>query len=69
MESPYLDGVRYLSREEEAAIRRAREQRAELENIKLKLDDAESIQFMRNVNNGVQEWKDESNVWLHALIH
>ena len=61
MEAPYLEGVPYLSREEEALARRlwlSRQDKAAVMDIKLRDDDPESLEFVRRVRNEIDGWKN-----------
>lgn len=57
MEAPYLQGVHYLSREEEAVVRDKRRQKENLPDVSIHREDTFSLEFMQNVRTGIEAWK------------
>ena len=60
MEAPFLEGVPYFSRDEEAAARAiaiARQDKASLPDLTIKKDDAEALEFVRRVREEIAVWK------------
>lgn len=69
MEAPFLEGVPYLSREEEASARRmslARQNRQGFADIKLKADDLDSIEFVQRVRHDIELWRNREEVGVAA---
>jgi len=67
MDAPFLEGVPYLSRDEEALARRisiARQDRYGVADIQLKIDDLESIEFLRRVRQEINVWRNSNTVSL-----
>lgn len=65
MEAPFLQGVPYFSREEEAAARSialARMSKSSVADIHLNPSDVESFKFLRRVRQEVFDWKLRSTV-------
>lgn len=59
MEAPFVDGVSYLSREEEITARRIALQKREkhaIIDIQLRADDEESLKFLQRVRDEVDAW-------------
>ena len=57
MEAPFLRGVPYLSRQEEATVRRIRQQKANLVDIEIRENDADSIKLIASVRDGIAAWR------------
>ena len=57
MEAPYLQGVPYLSRQEEAKARRSRQAKFVLNDIVIKETDQESIRFIESVRDSIDVWR------------
>jgi hypothetical protein len=62
MEAPYLHGVPYLSREEEAAARAAQQARSTMPNIELNETEWESLMFLENLRDTIDAWRDGRKV-------
>lgn len=65
MEAPFLEGVPYLSRDEELLARKnakARQDRYGIADIQLKNDDHESIEFVRRVRHEIHLWRTTNTV-------
>ena len=65
MDAPFLEGVPYLSREEEALARElelSRLNKTSIADIQLKSDDTESITFVQRVREEVEVWKKRTTV-------
>ncbi|KAI9872401.1 MAG: hypothetical protein M1830_001690 [Pleopsidium flavum] len=63
MEAPFLEGVPYLSRDEERLARRqniARQDRFGFGDIQLKSDDFDSIDFVRRVRQEIHVWRSSN---------
>lgn len=59
MEAPFMEGVSYLSREEENTARRIVLQKSEKHaviDIQLRADDEESLKFLQRVRDEVDTW-------------
>lgn len=70
MEGPFIDGVSYLSRAEEATARRLeaqRQDRASITDIKIRDTDTATLQFMQRVRQEVLAWKNSLLVRLAFL--
>ncbi|KAL9612774.1 MAG: hypothetical protein Q9167_002659 [Letrouitia subvulpina] len=64
MESPFLEGVSYLSRDEEITARRIALQQSEktaIIDIQLRADDEESVEFLQRVRGEVDAWLKQNN--------
>ena len=57
MAAPFLNGVHYVSREEERTARRSHEQDANRPDIVIGEDDLESIRLLDCVRYGISAWK------------
>lgn len=71
MEAPYLEGVHYFSRVEEAIARQIaaqRQDRASIADIQPRTDDAESIELLRRLEEEVVAWKNRTHVRLFMNI-
>lgn len=69
MEAPFLEGVPYLSREEEASARRislARQNRDAAPDIKINAEDLDSLEFVGRVRHEIQAWQNRVEVSLAA---
>jgi len=69
MEAPFLEGVPYLSREEEASARRislARQNRNNTADIQIKADDLDSLDFVRRVRHDIEVWQNRDEVSITA---
>lgn len=69
MEAPFLEGVPYLSREEEALARRmllARQNRTAVADIQIKADDLDSLDFVRRVRHDIEVWRNRDEVSITA---
>lgn len=69
MEAPFLEGVPYLSREEEASARRislARQNRNYTADIQIKADDLDSLDFVRRVRHDIEVWQNRDEVSITA---
>ena len=62
MEAPFLEGVPYFSREEEATARRLRDERAVYTDIDIDRDDLESLKFVKAVTDEIDAWKAHRGV-------
>lgn len=65
MEAPFLEGVPYYSREEEAAARAialARQNKASVPDLTIKKDDTEALEFVRRVRQEIDAWKKRTAV-------
>jgi len=65
MDAPFLEGVPYLSRDEEARARSnaiARQDRNRFKDIFIPEGDLESLQFVRTVRQEILEWQNRSTV-------
>jgi poly(A)-specific ribonuclease len=65
MEAPYLEGVPYLSREEEASARRillARQDKNAIADIQINADDLDSLEFVRRVRHDIELWWNRDEV-------
>ena len=65
MEAPFLEGVPYFSREEEAAARAiaiARQDKSSVPDLTIKKDDVEALDFVRRVRKDIKVWKDHPKV-------
>ena len=65
MEAPFLEGVAYLSREEEALARQlalARLDKAGVADIQIQNDDHEALGFAQRVRQAIDEWKRRTTV-------
>ena len=71
MEAPFLEGVPYLSREEEALARQlalARLDKARVADIRIQSEDHESLAFVQRVREEVNEWKSRTTVWAFLSV-
>lgn len=69
MEAPYLEGVPYLSREEEASARRimlARQDKNAIADIEIEPDDLDSLEFVRRVRHDIEVWRNRDEVGITA---
>lgn len=60
MEAPFLDGLSYLSREEEATARHIavnRQNKARIAEIDLKEGDVEAMAFIQRVRSEITTWE------------
>ena len=67
MEGPFVEGVPYLSREEEELayeIERSREDKGNIAEISIGEDDPEALSFLQRVRTQVLHWKDRKVVGL-----
>ena len=64
MEAPYLEGVPYLSREEEAMARKIESSRRDksFADIQIKGDDTETLDFLKRVRKEITTWKSRTTV-------
>lgn len=65
MEAPFLEGVPYFSREEEAASRAAevaKRDRNSFADIFIRDGDTESLEFIQRVRQEVTAWRNRSTV-------
>jgi poly(A)-specific ribonuclease len=65
MGAPFFKGAPYLSRAEEAtalAIEAAKSDKAKIEDIHLRPDEVDSINFVRRVRNEIEQWKNRGPV-------
>jgi poly(A)-specific ribonuclease len=63
--APFIKGVPYLSREEEATaieIEAARRDKFAIEDIHLRSDEVESIRFVQRVREDISKWKSQKTV-------
>ena len=72
MEAPFVEGVNYMSREEEAAEKRNHVAKDDLKSsipdIQIKGDDKEALEFVQRVRYEVDIWLHHTNVRaLHSL--
>jgi poly(A)-specific ribonuclease len=69
MDAPFLDGISYLSREEEATARQIainRQSKASVVEIDLKESDAEAVAFVQRIRSEIDTWKNLPEVRLSA---
>lgn len=65
MEAPFLEGVPYYSREEEAAARAialARQDKTSVPDLTIKKDDSEALEFVCRVREEIDAWKKRTGV-------
>ena len=65
MEAPFLEGVPYLSREEEAVARAvaiARQDKSSVPDLAIKKDDIEALDFLRRIREEIDVWKNQTGV-------
>lgn len=65
MEAPFLDGIPYLSRNEELDARlkaAARQDKAGFAILEIPANDIETHQFMKRVRSEIDVWKDSKEV-------
>lgn len=65
MEAPFLEGVPYFSREEEAASRAAevaKRDRNSFADIFIRDEDTESLEFIQRVRQEVTDWRNRGTV-------
>ena len=65
MEAPFLDGIPYLSRNEELDARlkaAARQDKAGFAILEIPATDIETHQFMKRVRSEIDVWKDNKEV-------
>ena len=63
MEAPFLEGVPYFSRDEEAAARAiaiARQDKTSVPDLTIKKDDTEALEFVRRVRQEIAVWKSRT---------
>ena len=68
MEAPFLEGVSYFSREEEAISRRRREEKSMYTDIDIAPDDLESVRFAKAVAEEIEDWKARRGVSFHHRL-
>lgn len=66
MEAPYLGGVPYLSRDEEAIARRLRQARSAIPDIEIKETDVEAIKFIETLKAVISAWRDGREVSIYG---
>ena len=57
MEAPFLEGVPYFSREEEAIAKRAHSEKSIYSDIDIDPEDIESLIFVKGVTEEIEAWK------------
>ena len=62
MEAPFLEGVPYFSREEEAVSRQRREEKSIYTDIDIDPDDLESVRFAKAITKEIDDWKARRGV-------
>ena len=65
MDAPFLEGVSYLSREEEGWARGSElshMDRAAFADMEVKSGDVESLQFLQRVRGEIEVWKSRTTV-------
>lgn len=62
MEAPFLEGVPYFSRDEEALARQRREEKSVYTDIDIDPDDLESLKFATAVTEEIENWKARRGV-------
>ena len=62
MEAPYLEGVPYLSRTEEAIARRNRRARSAMPDIEISETDLESVLFLEQLRGYIDTWRSGREV-------
>ena len=65
MQAPFLEGVPYLSREEEAvarAIEQSKRDKLGIVDIQIKSDDVEALTFVDRVREEITIWKGRKGV-------
>lgn len=71
MEAPFLEGVSYYSRQEEAESRRIaleRQDKAAVADIQIRSDDTEALDFLQRVRTEIDTWKHRPTVRFHVLF-
>lgn len=71
MEAPFLDGLPYLSREEELTARRiaiSRQNKASVAEIDLKEGDVEATAFVSRIRSEIDTWKNLPEVRFPSLF-
>ena len=71
METPFLEGVPYYSRQEEAAATASsvqRQNKANIPDLTIKKDDSEALEFVRRVREQIDVWKNQTGVWLRPSV-
>ena len=71
MDAPFLDGLHYLSREEEATARRialSRQNKFGVSEIDFREGDVEALAFVQRVRSEIDIWKNLEAVRLPLLI-
>lgn len=68
MEAPYLQGVSYLSKGEEAAARFAQQARATMSYIELDDTNWESLAFLEGIRDTIDTWRDGVEVILIVFL-
>lgn len=56
MEAPFLEGVSYFSREEEALSKQRREHKSVFTDIEIDPNDLETSNFVKNVTEQIENW-------------
>ena len=56
MEAPFLEGVSYFSREEEALSKQRREDKLVFTDIEIDPKDLETLNFVKNVTEDIENW-------------
>lgn len=65
MEAPFLDGISYLSREEEVTARQIamnRQNKSSVAEIDLKEGDVEATAFVQRIRSEIDTWKNLAEV-------
>lgn len=65
MEAPFLDGISYLSREEEVTARQIatnRQNKSSVAKIDLKEGDVEAAAFVERIRSEIDTWKNLAEV-------
>lgn len=71
MEAPFLDGLPYLSREEEVTARHvaiSRQNKAIVAEIDLKEGDIEATAFIKRIRSEIDAWKNLPEVRIPSLF-
>ena len=69
MEAPFLQGVNYLSREEEALARRIELSKRDKEDIQIRSSDVDSLEFVKRVRHEIETWKSRTTVRVPLFIN
>lgn len=67
MDGPFLEGVSYFSRTEEATARRLDAEQKKTQSMDIRIRDAEAESFMRRVRQEVATWKHRLLVSFSSL--